>query len=96
MIGLISTAAYGVIGVRFWLALGLVAGITEIIPLIGPILGGGIAAVVALTDSWQQALIVVIFAIALQQLESVFLVPNETSLRISASILFAEISFIIR
>lgn len=75
-IGAISTVAYGIIGVDFWLALGLIAGITEIIPLVGPILGGAVAAVVALTDSWQKALIVVIFAIALQQLESVFLVPR--------------------
>ena len=76
MIGVLSTIAYWAIGLDFWLALGLIAGITEIIPFLGPILGGGAAVMVALTDSWQKALMVLIFAVALQQLEGAFLVPR--------------------
>jgi predicted PurR-regulated permease PerM len=76
IIGVISTVAYGAMGLNYWLALGLWAGITEIIPIIGPVIGGATAAVVALTESWQKALIVVIFAIILQQVESVLLVPR--------------------
>jgi predicted PurR-regulated permease PerM len=76
VIGLISTVAYRLIGLDFWLALGLFAGITEIIPFLGPVLGGAAAFMVALTDSWQKAIIVLIFAFALQQLEGAFLVPR--------------------
>jgi predicted PurR-regulated permease PerM len=76
VIGVLSTVAYWLIGLDFWLALGLFAGITEIIPFLGPILGGSAAVMVALTDSWQKAVIVLIFAIALQQLEGAFLVPR--------------------
>jgi predicted PurR-regulated permease PerM len=76
VIGVISTIAYRLIGLDFWLALGLFAGVTEIIPFLGPVLGGGAAFVVALTDSWQKAIIVLIFAFALQQLEGAFLVPR--------------------
>lgn len=76
VIGLISTVAYRIIGLEFWLALGLFAGITEIIPFVGPVLGGAAAFTVALTESWQKALIVLIFAFALQQLEGAFLVPR--------------------
>ncbi len=76
VIGVLSTIAYWAIGLDFWLALGLIAGITEIIPFLGPILGGGAAVMVALTDSWQKALMVLIFAVALQQLEGAFLVPR--------------------
>lgn len=76
VIGVLSTIAYRLIGLEFWLALGLFAGVTEIIPFLGPILGGAAAFMVALTDSWQKALIVLAFAFALQQLEGAFLVPR--------------------
>ena len=75
-IGLLSAIGYRLIGVEFWLALGIFAGVTEIIPFIGPILGGAAAAAVALTDSWQKALVVIIFAFLLQQLEGAVLVPR--------------------
>ena len=65
IIGILSTVAYGLIGVKYFVALGIFAGITELIPFIGPILGGTAAAIVALTDSWQKALIVVVFVIIL-------------------------------
>jgi predicted PurR-regulated permease PerM len=76
VIGVLSAAGYYVIGLDFWLALGIFAGITEIIPFFGPIIGGTAAVTIALTISWQKALIVLAFVIALQQLESAFLVPR--------------------
>ncbi|HET7055234.1 MAG TPA: AI-2E family transporter, partial [Thermomicrobiales bacterium] len=76
VIGVISTVGYLALGLKYWVALGLWAGFTELIPFIGPILGGAAAFVVALTDSWQKALIVVAFVIVLQQLESAVLVPR--------------------
>ncbi len=75
-IGVTSAVGYRLIGLEFWLALGIWAGITEIIPFIGPFLGGGAAVVVALTDSWQKALVVAVFALVLQQLEGAVLVPR--------------------
>jgi predicted PurR-regulated permease PerM len=76
IIGVISAIAYFALDLKYWLALGLWAGITELIPFIGPILGGAAAFAVALTDSWQKALIVVVFVLLLQQLESAVLVPR--------------------
>ncbi|CAN5335125.1 MAG: AI-2E family transporter [Chloroflexia bacterium] len=75
-IGIFSAIGYRIIGLEFWLALGIWAGITEIIPFVGPILGGGAAVIVALTDSWEKAVAVVIFALVLQQLEGAVLVPR--------------------
>lgn len=75
-IGVISGAVYYAIDLRFWLALGVVAGITEIIPYIGPILGGAVATVVALTESPEKAILVVVLVFAIQQLEGAFLVPR--------------------
>lgn len=75
-IGVISGTVYWAIDLRFWLALGIFAGLTEVIPYIGPILGGAAAAVVALTDSPQKAVLVLILVFAIQQLEGAFLVPR--------------------
>jgi predicted PurR-regulated permease PerM len=75
-IGVLSTIGYFLLDLQFWLPLGLVAGLTEAIPFIGPFIGGGVAVMVALTESWQKALFVMIFVIALQQLEGAVLVPR--------------------
>lgn len=75
-IGMLSGAIYWTIDVRFWLALAIFAGLTEAIPFIGPIIGGTAAALVALADSPEKALLVIVLAFILQQLESAFLVPR--------------------
>lgn len=76
IIGVFSGVIYYVLDVRFWLALAIIAGITEIIPFFGPILAGSVAALVALTDSPQKAILVVIGAFILHQLEGAVLVPR--------------------
>ncbi len=78
VIGSISAVAYSplLLDVKFWLALAIWAGVTELIPFIGPFLGGGAAAMVALASSPEKALMVVVFVIVLQQLEGAFLVPR--------------------
>jgi predicted PurR-regulated permease PerM len=77
-IGLASAVAYSplVLDLPFWLALAIWAGITELIPFIGPWLGGSVAAVVALTQSFEIAILVVVFVIVLQQVEGAWLVPK--------------------
>lgn len=76
VIGVICTTVYWAIDLRFWLALGILAGITEVIPYIGPILGGTAAALVALTISPQKAILVILLVFAIQQLEGALLVPR--------------------
>jgi predicted PurR-regulated permease PerM len=76
IIGSASMIGYGLLGVRFWPLLGLFAGITEAIPIVGPWLGGIPAVMIALTQSWQTAIFVAIFAAALQATENWFLVPR--------------------
>jgi predicted PurR-regulated permease PerM len=75
-IGVTSAVAYRLVGLEFWLALGIWAGLTELIPFIGPVLGGSAAFIVALADSWQKAAIVIGIVIVLQQLEGAVLVPR--------------------
>ncbi len=78
IIGTCSTIAYSppLLDLPFWFLLGIWAGLTEAVPFVGPFLGGGLAAVVALSVSWQKALIVVAFVFILQQLEGAVLVPR--------------------
>ena len=76
IIGCIATISYGVLDIRFWPLLGLWAGVTEIIPIVGPWIGGIPAVIVALTQGWEKALMVAIVIIAMQSLENWFLVPR--------------------
>ncbi|MEJ7837676.1 MAG: AI-2E family transporter [Thermomicrobiales bacterium] len=76
IIGSFSGVAYYFLDIRFWLPLAIWAGLTEAIPFIGPFIGGGTAALVALASSPEKAILVIIFAIVLQQLEGALLVPR--------------------
>jgi predicted PurR-regulated permease PerM len=76
IIGVGSGIAYYFLDLRFWLALAIWAGLTEAIPYIGPFIGGGTAALIALADSPQKAAIVILVAFVLQQMEGAVLVPR--------------------
>lgn len=76
VIGSLATIAYGLMGLPFWLILGVIAGLTEAIPNVGPILGAIPAVLMALTVSWKWALAVVAFVTVLQLLENAVLVPR--------------------
>lgn len=64
-----------VLGVKYSFLLGVLAGIFEIVPFVGPILSGAVAVLVALADSPALALYTLIAFLALHQLESHILVP---------------------
>ncbi len=76
IIGVIATVSYGILDIRFWPLLGLWAGLTEIIPIVGPWIGGVPAVIVALTQGWEKALIVGLVIVAMQSLENWVLVPR--------------------
>lgn len=76
IIGVAAGIGYGFIGLRFWLLLALFAGITELIPIVGPWIGGIPAFMVALLDSWEKAVAVAVFLIILQFVENSILVPR--------------------
>jgi predicted PurR-regulated permease PerM len=75
-IGVLAGIGYAIIGVRFWLLLAVVAGITELIPIVGPWIGGIPAVAIALIDSWQKAILVAAFLVLLQLAENTILVPR--------------------
>jgi predicted PurR-regulated permease PerM len=77
LIGSISFIGLLVLNVKFALTLGVLAGMLEIIPFLGPVIAGLIAAFVAYASgSWQLALVVLAFYTLLQQVENHVLVPK--------------------
>jgi predicted PurR-regulated permease PerM len=85
-----TTAAFGLwlLGVPYFFVLALIAGLGEMIPVVGPILSAIPAISVALTVSPATALFVGIFFLVQQQLENHLLVPKimERQVGVSAGI----------
>lgn len=76
IIGVVSTIGYSLLGVRFSLVLGVMAAVFELIPNIGPVLGGIPAVLVALIQDPVLALWTALFAFGIQQVENMFLTPR--------------------
>ncbi len=75
IVAIIAYIGLTVIGVQFAVLLAVVQGLGEIVPIVGPIVAAIPALLVALLDSPQQALVVLVFILILQQAESNILVP---------------------
>jgi len=76
IIGVSCAVFYGILGLNYWPLLAFIAGAAEIIPILGPWIGGVPAVLVALLGSPVQAIIVAIFIVVLQQIEGNVLVPR--------------------
>ncbi len=75
IIGVVVAFGLWLLDVRYFLILGLVAAVFEIVPIIGPVLAGAAAFLVAVSDSFTLGLYAVIFFVIVQQLESHVLIP---------------------
>lgn len=76
VIGIVCGIAYAILGIPNSIALGGITGLLNIIPIVGPWLGGIAAAVVALFKSPMTALIAVIITIIVQQFVYTFVSPR--------------------
>jgi predicted PurR-regulated permease PerM len=93
VIGVLTYVGLRLIGINYPLMLAILAGMLEIIPIFGPIIAGGIITAIALLQSPTQAVIVLIFFAALQQLESYVLFPNVMHHEIEISPLLVIFAF---
>lgn len=75
-IGVMSTIGYTIVGLNFAVLLGLIAGLLEFIPNVGPLLGAVPAVLVALTIDPVLALWTALVAFAVQQIENLVLAPR--------------------
>jgi predicted PurR-regulated permease PerM len=75
VIGVLTGVGLWFIGMPFALALGVITGLLEFIPYIGPIVAGSLALLLAFTQSPIQALYVLVLYIGIQQIEGNLLTP---------------------
>ena len=76
LVGLVTGIAALIIGVDFALVIGIIAGLTNLVPYFGPILGGIPAIILALAQSWRDGLYMAIAIILIQLLEANLLTPK--------------------
>lgn len=78
-VGTVTYIGLLIIGVEYALVLALLAAFGELLPLVGPFIAAVPAVIVALFGSPTQALIVAVFYLVLQQIESNIVLPNVMS-----------------
>lgn len=78
VIGLATFIGLWLLGVRYSFLLGLLAGVLELIPYVGPIFVGSLSVLIGLGDSFTLGAYTFVFFVALQQLENHLLVPVVT------------------
>jgi len=85
VIGSSATIGLWIIGVPYFFVLGVLAGIGELIPMVGPLLSAIPAVAVALSVSTGHAITTAIFFIVQQQVENHVLVPKIMSKQVGVS-----------
>jgi predicted PurR-regulated permease PerM len=76
-VGVASSLGLYLIDLPFWLLVGLVAGLFNLVPLIGPFIGGGLAVVIALLNGEPvKALLAVVVLTIVQQIDNHLISPN--------------------
>jgi predicted PurR-regulated permease PerM len=77
IVGILASLGFFFIGLRFWLIIGAIAGFTNLIPLVGPFIGGGLGFIVGtLTDGMSTGLKAALVALIVQQIDNHFISPN--------------------
>jgi predicted PurR-regulated permease PerM len=76
VVGLLAMIGFGIIGVPYAVVLGIVAGIFEFIPLVGPFIAIVIAFCLALTTSLSSAFLVVGYLVVLRIVEDYIIYPR--------------------
>jgi predicted PurR-regulated permease PerM len=85
IIGVTSAVWLWLLGIPFFYVLALIAGIGELIPVVGPILSSIPAIAVAATVSLNKVLVVIVLFFVQQQLESQVLVPRVMARQVGVS-----------
>jgi len=96
IVGVASSLGMWAIDLPFWLLIGIIAGFLNLIPFVGPVVGGALAALVALlnSDPWQ-AVWAVLIMIAVQQLDNHLITPMIQRARVNLSPLVIVLALIV-
>jgi len=96
LVGIASSFGMWIIDLPFWLLVGIIAGFLNLIPFLGPVVGGAIAALIALLngDPWQAFWAVVIMVIV-QQIDNHIITPMVQRTRVNLSPLVIVLALVI-
>lgn len=96
IVGIGSSLGMWIIDLPFWLLIGIIAGFLNLIPFLGPVVGGALAALVALLngDPWQ-AFWAVAIMILVQQIDNHLVTPMVQRARVNLSPLVIVLALII-
>ena len=76
-VGVASSIGLWAIGLPFWLLVGMVAGVFNLVPLVGPFIGGGLAVVIALISGEPlKAVWAALVLLVVQQIDNHLISPN--------------------
>ena len=76
LVATVLSTAFAIIGLPYWILIGVFAGVVEIIPVIGPLAAGALAVGVGLTQSWQMALAAGLIVLVVRLLEDYLVIPK--------------------
>ena len=96
LVGLGSSIGMWAIDLPFWLLVGIIAGFLNLIPFLGPVVGGALAALIALLngDPWQAVWAVAIMVLV-QQLDNHLITPMVQRARVNLSPLVIILALIV-
>lgn len=75
-VAVLTAAGLMILGIPAWLVLGMIMGICELIPFVGPLIGGIPIALFSLSQGFSTTLWALGIVIAVQQIEGYFLAPR--------------------
>ena len=75
-VAVVLSTCFWAIGLPYWILIGAFAGVFEIVPVIGPLVAGGLAVGVGLTQSWHMAVFAGLIVLAVRQLEDYVIIPR--------------------
>jgi predicted PurR-regulated permease PerM len=77
LVGVLSSAGFALVGLDFWLVIGAIAGFTNLIPLVGPFIGGGLGFIIGtVTEGLDTGLYAALVALIVQQVDNHIISPN--------------------
>jgi predicted PurR-regulated permease PerM len=76
VVGTLTTLGLFLLGIPYQVLLGIVAGIAELVPIIGPWVGGAVGVLVTLATAPEKVIWVILLYIGIQILENSLLVPR--------------------
>ena len=77
IVGIMAATGFAIIGLPFWLIIGAIAGFTNLIPLVGPFIGGGLGLLIgSIAGGPSLGLKAALVALVVQQVDNHVISPN--------------------